>query len=64
MTQILKKQDLSTIDLTSLSDGANLVYDGDQPVAIIMTAKYYAKLQELIKKVKDLMGSKDAAAKK
>ena len=54
----LKKQDLQNTDLAKIPDGANIIYDGKAPVAIIMSIKYYAKLQALIKQVKELMGKK------
>ena len=54
----IKKQELSNMDLTAVPDGANIIYDGKAPVAIIMSIKYYSKLQAMIKQVKELMGKK------
>ena len=46
------------MNLTTIPDGANIIYDDKAPVAIIMNIKYYSKLQVMIKQVKELMGKK------
>ena len=59
MTKAIKKQDLSTLDLAELPDGVNVVYENDKAVAVVMSLKYYSKLNSLIKTVKSLMEKKD-----
>ena len=54
----IQKQNIPNIDIENLPDGANVVYDGKKIVGILMSAKYYSKLQALIKQAKELMGSK------
>jgi hypothetical protein len=54
MTKTLKKEELANVDFDALQ-GVNLVYDGDKPVAAIMSATFYTKLQGLITKVRVLM---------
>lgn len=58
MNKVLK-QDLSTINFEDLQ-GVNLIYDGEKPVAVVMNAQYYAKLQSLITKVRTLLDKKQA----
>ena len=57
--KVIQKQNIPNTDLANIPDGANIVYDGKKPVAIIMSIKYYSKLQGLIKQVKELIGKKD-----
>jgi len=41
-------EDLSDLDFDNLPDGANYVYDGDKPVAVLMNIKYYKYLEQLM----------------
>lgn len=57
--KVIQKKDIPNIDIAKLPDGANIVYDGKAPVGIIMSLKYYSKLQSMIKQVKELMGNRE-----
>ena len=48
------------IDYNTLPDGANLLFENDKPVAVVMNIKYYAYIQALLSKVKEAI---DAASK-
>lgn len=55
----IQKQNIPNIKIEDLPDGANVIYDGKTTVGVVMSIKYYSKLQALIKQVKELMGKKD-----
>ena len=57
--KVIQQKDIPNMDLSTIPDGANVLYDGKKPVAILMSIKYYSKLQSMIKQVKQLMGKKD-----
>lgn len=56
--KVIQQKDMPNIDLTNIPTGANIVYNGKAPVAVVMSIKYYSKLQGMIKQVKELMGKK------
>lgn len=49
---------IGEIELDKLPRGAHMVMDGDQPVAVLMSAEYYAYIQSVLKETHKLVKDK------